>query len=102
MAERPSFARGHAARSTRPAVSPSTFTPFEKSSGNDKYRTRSLVTCEGPTAPDRRGRRLHKLVRADGPGKRAAGERAAVGSDPVPQELDPGALRRAGSHLLAG
>src|SRR5882672_8003318 len=74
----------------------------EKSSGNGKYRTGSLVTREGPAALERRRGRLHKLVRTDGPGKRAAGERAAVGSDPIPQELDPGTLRRARSHLLAG
>ncbi len=85
----------------------------EKSSGNDKHRTGSLVTRqrhrtgplvtrEGPAALERGRRRLFKLVRADGPRKRAAGKRPSLGSDPVSQELDPGALCRARSHLLAG
>src|SRR5258705_444009 len=83
----------------------------EKSSGNDKHRTGSLVTRqrhrtgplvtrEGPAALERGRRRLFKLVRADGPRKRAAGKRPSLGSDPVSQELDPGALCRARSHLL--
>src|SRR6267378_6012117 len=85
----------------------------EKSSGNDKHRTGSLVTRqrhrtgplvtrEGPAALERGRRRLFKLVRADGPRKRAAGKRPSLGSDPVSQELDSGALCRACPDLLAG
>src|SRR6202166_4192249 len=80
----------------------SNITPSEKSSGNDKYGTGSLVTREGSAALERWRRRLYELVRAHGPGKRPAGKRAPFGSDAVSQELDPGALRRARSHLLAG
>src|ERR1700692_47566 len=75
----------------------SKFTPSEKFSGNDKYGTGSLVTRERSAALKRWRRRLYKLVRANGPGKRAP-----FGSDAVSQELDPGPLRRARSHLLAG
>src|SRR6267154_196589 len=94
-------ARGHAARQTRAALA-SNITLSEKSSGNDKYGTGSLVTREGAAALERGRRRLYKLVRAHGPGKRPAGKRPPFGSDAVSQELDPGALRRARSHLLAG
>src|ERR1700688_140591 len=79
----------------------SNITPSEKSSGNDKYGAGSLVTREGSAALERGRRRLYELVRADGPGKRAAGKRPPFGADAVSQELDPGALRRARSHLLA-
>src|ERR1700761_8537023 len=65
----------------------------EKSSGNVEHGTGSLVSGEGSVAHQRGGRRLHELVRADGSRKRAAGKRAPVGPDPLPQELDPGALR---------
>ena len=94
-------ARGHAARQTRAALA-SNITLSEKSSGNDKYGTGSLVTREGAAALERGRRRLHKLVRAHGPGKRPAAKRPPFGSDAVSQELDPGALRRTRSHLLAG
>ena len=77
-------------------------TPSEKSSDNDKYGTGSLVTREGSAALERRRRRLYKLVCAHGPGKRPAGKRPPFGSDAVSQELDPGALCRARSDLLAG
>src|SRR6185369_17953064 len=79
-----------------------TITLSEKFSGNDKYGTGSLVAREGTLADNRRRRRLHELVCAHGPGRRAGRKRASVGSDPIPQELDPGALRRSRSHLLAG
>src|SRR5258708_29496811 len=94
-------ARGHAARQARTALA-SNITLSEKSSGNDKYGTGSLVTREGAAALERGRRRLHKLVRAHGPGKRPAAKRPPFGSDAVSQELDPGALRRTRSHLLAG
>ena len=77
-------------------------TPSEKSSDNDKYGTGSLVTREGSAALERRRRRLHELVRADGPGERAGRKRPPFGADAVSQELDPGALRRTRSDLLAG
>src|SRR5258706_596936 len=77
-------------------------TPSEKSLGNDKYRTGSLVPREGSAALERWRRRLFKLVCAHGPRSRAAGERASFGSDAFSQELDPGALCRARPHLLAG
>src|ERR1700723_3489278 len=82
----------------------SNITPTEKSSGNDKYRTGagSLVAREGPAAHECWRRRVYQLVRADGPRGRAAGERAFVGSDNIPQELDPGALCRPCSDLLPG
>src|SRR6202051_4935988 len=80
----------------------SKITPSEKFSGNDKYGTGSLVARERSAALKRWRRRLYKLVRANGPRKRPAGKRAPFGSDAVSQELDPGALRRARSHLLAG
>src|SRR6266404_2358770 len=94
-------ASGHAARKIRTAAA-SNITLSEKSSGNDKYGTGSLVTREGAAALERGRRRLYKLVRAHGPGERPAAKRPPFGSDAVSQELDPGALRRAGSHLLAG
>src|SRR5258707_15481907 len=87
---------------TRTAVSPGNITLSEKSSGNDKYGTGSLVTREGAAALERRRRRLYKLVCAHGPRRRPTGKRPPLGSDAVSQELDPGPLRRAGSHLLAG
>src|SRR5258706_16152828 len=80
----------------------SSITPSEKSSGNDKYGTGSLVTREGSAALERGRRRLYELVCTNGPGKRPAGKRPPLGSDAVSQELDPGALCRTGSHLLAG
>src|SRR5260370_27877886 len=94
-------ASGHAARKIRAALA-SNITLSEKSSGNDKYGTGSLVTGEGAAALERGRRRLYKLVRAHGPGKRPAAKRPPFGSDAVSQELDPGALRRTRSHLLAG
>src|SRR5712672_23576 len=94
-------ASGHAVRKIRTVVA-SNITLSEKSSGNDKYGTGSLVTREGAAALERGRRRLYKLVRAHGPGKRPAGKRPPFGSDAVSQELDPGALRRTRSHLLAG
>src|SRR5260370_11599699 len=94
-------ARGHAARQTRTALA-GNITLSEKSSGNDKYGTGSLVTREGAAALERRRRRLYKLVCAHGPRRRPAGKRPPLGSDAVSQELDPGPLRRACSHLLAG
>src|SRR5260221_11767187 len=93
-------ARGHAARQTRTALA-SNITLSEKSSGNDKYGTGSLVTREGAAALERGRRRLHKLVRAHGPGKRPAAKRPPFGSDAVSQEMDPGALPPTGSNLLA-
>src|SRR5665213_3348737 len=84
------------------ASSPRHLTLSEKFSGNDKYRTGSLVAREGPAALERRRGRLYKLVCANGPRKRRAGKRPSFGADPVPQELDPGALCRTRSHLLAG
>src|SRR5215212_156890 len=75
---------------------------FGKEFNDDKYGTGSLVTREGTAALERRRRRLYELVRSNGPGRRRAGKRAAFGADPLPQKLDPGTLRRARSHLLAG
>ena len=75
---------------------------LEKSQSNDKYGTGSLVTRKGSAAFERRRGCLYKLVRANGPGKRAGRKRAAVGADALSQELDPGALRRARADLLAG
>src|SRR5258705_10411946 len=80
----------------------SNITLSEKSSGNDKYGTGSLVTREGAAALERGRRRLYKLVRAHGPGERPAGKRPPFGSDAFSQELDPSPLRRARSHLLPG
>src|ERR1700719_1201707 len=91
-----------AARKFRTAFFTGNVTPLEESSNNDKYGTGSLVTREGAAAFERGGRRLYKLVRAHGPGKRPTGKRPPFGSDALSQELDPGALRRARSHLLAG
>src|ERR1700674_3825508 len=91
-----------AARKFRAAFFTGNVTPLEESSNNDKYGTGPLVTREGSAAFERRGRRLHKLVCAYGPGKRPAGKRPPFGSNAVSQELDPGALRRARSDLLAG
>ena len=64
--------------------------------------TGSLVTRERSAALERWRRRLHELVCAHGSGKRSAGKRAPFGSDALSQELDPGALCRARSVLLAG
>src|SRR4051812_9923894 len=64
---------------------------FGKVVENDKYGTGSLVAREEPAALERRRRRLHKLVRANGPRKRPAGKRPPFGSDAISQELDPGA-----------
>src|SRR6266404_1722979 len=64
---------------------------------HDKPGTRSLVARERSFAFERRRRRLYELVCANGLGKRPS-----FGSDAVPQELDPGALCRARSLLLAG
>src|SRR5712664_365856 len=75
---------------------------LEKFSGNDKFGTGSLVPRQRSSAFDRGRGRLHKLVRAHGPGGRAARERSPFGSNPVPQELDSGALCRACAVLLAG
>src|SRR5664279_6000588 len=86
----------------RAAASPANISLFEKSSDNDKYGTGSLVTRERSAALERGRRRLHKLVCPHGPGKRAGGKRPPLGSDPVLEELDPGALCRARPHLLAG
>src|SRR5882757_11295448 len=66
----------------------------EKLSGNDEYGTGSLVAGEGAVADDSRRGRLYELVCAHGSGRRAGRKRPSVGADPVPQELDPGALRR--------
>src|ERR1700733_14120261 len=77
-------------------------TPSEKSSGNEQYGTGSLVTREGSAALDRRRRRLYELVCTHGSGKRPAGKRPSFGPDTISQELDPGALRRTRSLLLAG
>src|SRR6266853_1699697 len=82
-----------AARKIRTAAA-SNITLSEKSSGNDKYGTGSLVTREGAAALERGRGRLYKLVRAHGPGKPPARKRPPFGSDAVSQELDPGALRR--------
>src|ERR1700753_3054144 len=85
----------------RTAVSPSPLTPSEKSSGYEQYGTGSLVTREGSTAFDRWRRRLYELVCAYGSGKRPVGKRPSFGSATISQELDPAALRRARSLLLA-
>ena len=61
-----------------------------------------LVTGEGAPARRSRRRRLFELVCAHGPGSDRGGHRAPVGADPLPQELDPIALCRAGAGLLAG
>src|ERR1700688_5017022 len=90
------------ARQTCTAFSQGNLTLSKKFSDNDKYGTGSLVTRERPAAHERRRGRLYELVRAHGPGKRRAGKRPPFGSDPVPQELDSGALCRTRSHLLAG
>src|SRR4029077_17950905 len=74
----------------------------EKFWGNDKHSTGSLVAGKGTVADERRRGRLNKLVRAHGSGRRAGGKRSPVGTDPVPQELDPGPLRRSRAVLLAG
>src|SRR5437879_9818953 len=93
-------ASGHAARKIRTAAA-SNITLSEKSSGNDKYGTGSLVTREGSAALERGRRRLYELVCTNGSGERPARKRPPFGSDAVSQELDPGALCRARSHLLA-
>src|SRR4029450_13918189 len=85
-----------------PGDFPNTITHSEKFSGNDKYGTGSLVAGEGTVADECGRGRLYELVCAHGPGRGAGGKRASVGADPVPQELDPGALRRPGPDLLAG
>src|ERR1700719_3740609 len=74
----------------------------EKSSDNDKYGTGSLVAREGQVAHECWRRRLYKLVRTHGSGKRSAGKRPPFGSHTVSQELDSGALCRARAFLLAG
>src|SRR6188768_1140789 len=81
-------------KATRQAISLNTTTHSEKFSGNDKYGTGSLVAGEGTVADDCGRGRLYELVCAHGLGRRAGRKRASVGADPVPQELDPGALRR--------
>ncbi len=81
--------------SARTAYRKATLLFSEKSSGNDKYRTGSLVPREGSAALKRRRGRLFKLVRANGPGERAAGKRAvrsalrcAVPPKEAPAQLD--------------
>src|SRR6186713_1656156 len=70
---------------------------------NDEHiGTGSLVTREEPSALERGRRRLYELVCPHGSGRRAGGERAALGSDALPEELDPGPLCRARAVVLAG
>src|ERR1700720_1503739 len=76
-------------RDPRMAVFTFNKTLSEKSSGNDKYRTGSLVARE-------------RQVAVACWGKRSAGNRPSFGSHTLSQELDSGALRRARSFLLAG
>ena len=61
-----------------------------------------LVTGQGTPAGGSRRRRLFELVCAHGPGGDRGRHGAPVGADPLPQELDPVALRRTGAGLLAG
>src|SRR5215217_1345035 len=97
--------RGHVwqetCKATRQAISLNTITHSEKFS-DDKYGTGSLVAGEGTVADECGRGRLYELVCAHGSGSRAGRKRASVGADPVPQELDSGALRRPRSDLLAG
>src|SRR5438309_11589725 len=104
MAEAPASRSGLAGnlQGYPPADFANTITHSEKFSGNDKYGTRSMVAREGAVADECRRGRLYELVCAHGSGGRAGRKRASVGSDPVPQELDPGALRRPRPDLLAG
>ena len=93
--------RSRRARNARTAVH-RTHHSFGKVTGNDKHGTGTLVTRERSAALDRRRRRLHELVRADGSRGRAGRERPPVGADPFSQELDPGPLCRARAVVLAG
>src|SRR3954453_17292889 len=69
---------------------------------HDKFGTGTLVSREGSAALDRRRGRLYELVCANGPRSRPARKRSSVGADAFPEELDPGALRRARAVVLAG
>src|SRR3569623_3376018 len=74
----------------------------QKKFSDDDNGTGSLVTREGSAALERWRRRLHELVCTHGSGRRAGRERAALGADALPEELDPGPLCRARAVVLAG
>src|SRR4249920_1031916 len=75
---------------------------FREVLSNDKYGTGSLVARERQVAFERGGGCLYELVCTHGSGGCSERERSPVRSHALSQELDPGALCRARSFLLAG